>query len=189
MKRTKTVIVITGVPGTGKTRISDLLAARIKDAVVVHTTEFIRAKKLFSSYDSDGSLIVQMKALERELARVVARSDRRFVILEGHVLCDLRVRGATAVVLREHLGVIRRRLLARGYGKAKMKANIVSEATDYCGAHAEENYPKVFEIFSRSRSALPDLVRIAEGRKVSKKEIDLLEELPRIIKKDRDFAI
>ena len=189
MTRRKRVIVITGVPGTGKTRMSDILAKRLKGAEVVHTTELIKAKRLFSSFDSDGSRIVKMRALERELARIVAGSASRHIIMEGHILCDLKVRGADAVVLREHLEVVKRRLVARGYGRDKVKANLVSEATDYCGAHAERNYKKVYEMFSRSRETLPELVRIAEGKKVRRREIGLLQELPRIIKRERDLVI
>jgi adenylate kinase len=189
MRRGKAVLVITGVPGTGKTRLSDLLAKRLKDAEVIHTTELIKARRLFSSRGKDGALIVRMRELERELDRLVEASGSRFVIIEGHVLCDLRVRGAVAVVLREHLNVIKKRLLARGYGRDKVKANLVSEATDYCGSHAERNYSRVYEMFSRSGDTLANLVRIAEGRKAPNGEIDLLGELRGIIEKERDFAI
>jgi adenylate kinase len=189
MRSRKGVIVITGVPGTGKTTISDILAKRLGDAEVVHTTELIKAERLFSSYGRDGSRIVRMKELERGLGRIAARSPYRFVIIEGHVLCDLKVRGAAAIVLREHLGVIKRRLEARGYGKEKIKANLVSEATDYCGVRAERNYARVYEMFPRSRDALARMARIAEGRGVPKREIDLLPELVGIIKKERDLAI
>ncbi len=164
MRSRKGILVITGVPGTGKTRISDVLAKRLGDAEVVHSTELIKAKRLFSSCGRDGSRIVRMKELERELAKIAARSSYRFVIIEGHVLCDLKVRGAAAVVLREHLGVIKRRLEARGYGKEKIKANLVSEATDYCGAHAERNYARVYEMFPRSRNTLARHGQDSQGR-------------------------
>ncbi len=189
MTRRKVVIAITGVPGTGKTRLSDILAKRIGSAEVIHATELVKSRRLFSSFDRDGSRIVRMKELERELGRIVAGSASRVVIIEGHILCDLRIRGAVAVVLREHLDVIKRRLVARGYGKDKVKANLVSEATDYCGAHAERNYARVYEMFSRSRDTLPNMIRIAEGKEVRTREIDLLHELTEIIEKERDFAI
>jgi len=182
MTRRKRIIVITGVPGTGKTRISEILAKRLGDADVIHATDLIKSKGLFSSRDrKDGAIIVKMKALERELARFAAASRSRYVIIEGHVLCDLKVRGASAIVLREHLPVLRRRLAARGYGREKMTANLVSEATDYCGAHAERNYGRVYEMFPRARGALSELVKIAEGRKVPKREIELLGELPTML--------
>jgi broad-specificity NMP kinase len=184
----KRVIVITGVPGTGKTRISGLLAGRLKDAEVIHATELIRARGLFSSRDRDGTKVVRMKALERELGRIAEASRSRYVIMEGHILCDLGVRGADAVVLREHLGVLRKRLEARGYGREKTMANLVSEATDYCGANAGRHYRKVYEIFPGQRGALAELVRIAEGKRVAMREIDLLGELISIIKNGKDFV-
>ena len=185
----KTVIVITGVPGTGKTRLAALLRKKLKDAEVIHATELINRERLFSSRARDGSKIVRMAGLERALSREISRSDARVVIAEGHILCDVRIRGAKAVVLREHLSAIKKRLLARGYGKEKVKANLVSEATDYCGAHAERNYGEVFEMLSGSGSTLPSIVRLARGGAVKKQEIDLLEELREMIEKDRDFAI
>jgi broad-specificity NMP kinase len=189
MPRKKIVIVITGVPGTGKTRLAGLLKNRLKDADVIRATELINSERLFSSRARDGSKIVKMAGLKRALAREIEKSSARVVILEGHVLCDIRIRGAKAVVLREHLGKIKRRLLARGYGKEKVKANLVSEATDYCGLHAEKNYGEVFEMLSGSRTTLPSIVKLAKGGRAKKQDINLLEELRGIIKTDRNFAI
>lgn len=185
----KVILVITGVPGTGKTRIAGILKKRVKGAEVIRTTDLINRKRLFSSYGSDGSKIVKMAALSRAINKEVSRSKARIVILEGHILCDIKVKGAKAVVLREHLAAIKKRLLVRGYGKEKIRANLVSEATDYCGAHAARNYSDVFEMFSGSKTTLPGLIRIAKGGKVKKQSIDLLEELRGIIKEDRDLAI
>jgi len=185
----KVILVITGVPGTGKTRIAGILKKRIKGVEVIRATDLINRKKLFSSYGSDGSKIVKMAPLSRVINNEVSRSKARVIILEGHILCDIKVRGAKAVVLREHLAAVKKRLLARGYGKDKIRANLVSEATDYCGAHAARNYNNVFEMFSGSRTTLPNLIRMAKGEKVKKQSIDLLEELRRIIKEDRDLAL
>jgi broad-specificity NMP kinase len=185
----KVVIVITGVPGTGKTRIVELLKKKIKGAETIRATDVINRKKLFSSYGRDGSKIVKMAALSRAINKELSNSKASVVILEGHILCDIKVKGAKAVILREHLNTIKKRLLARGYGKDKVRANLVSEATDYCGAHAARNYGEVFEMFSGSKTTLPSLIRMARGGRIKKQSIDLLEELRRIIKEDRDLVL
>lgn len=190
MKGGSRVLVITGVPCTGKTTLSERLARGLKHAEVIHTTDLINQKKLFSSYASDGSKIVKMRELKAELEKAVRSSKSKIVIIEGHILCDLSIKGARAVVLREHLGMLERRLKARGYSREKIRDNIVSEATDYCGSHAAEHYREVYELLSRAPGVIKDLALIAEGKKKgSRGRIDLLEELRPVIEKDPGLAI
>ncbi|MGA3020483.1 MAG: AAA family ATPase [Candidatus Micrarchaeales archaeon] len=187
MNPRKSIIAIIGVPGTGKSTLSERLKRRIGDAELIHLTRVINENKLFSSYDKYGSKIAKMKELGEKLERMIRKSDRAVVILEGHILCDMRIKDAKAIVLREHLQVIRRRLLKRGYGKGKLNSNLISEATDYCGLHARRNYKQVFEMFSSDRNSISNMVKIAKGGKPKEKKIDLLNELKIMIKKDRSL--
>lgn len=185
----KRILVITGVPCTGKTMLAKLLKLRLSDAEVIHTTDLISEKKLFSSRAKDGARIVRMTVLGKAIQKIISESRSRTVILEGHILCDLPVRGAKAVVLREHLDILLDRMRKRGYGKEKIKSNLVSEATDYCGAHAEENYREVYELFAGRKDTIAKIVQILNGRKPKAETIDLLKELPRMIEKDKDLVI
>ncbi len=189
MNPRKRILVITGVPGTGKTSFSNSLAKRIGDAEVIHVTEVVNKKRLFRSRSRDGAKIVRMKALERELERMSQRSKKDTLIMESHLLCDLRIRGASVLVLREHLNVLAERMKARGYPVRKIKANIVSEATDYCGARAERNYANVFEAFSRDRKLAGYAMKLLAGKKPRGREIDLIPEFDVFLRKRKELSI
>jgi broad-specificity NMP kinase len=185
MRHGKRVVVITGVPGTGKTTLADSLGRRLGDSEVIHVTSVVNDAKLFTSRSRDGAKIVDMRRLSARLRRIIDESRKSTIILESHLLCDIRIRGAAAIVLREHLPVIRRRLARRRYGRGKLNADLISEATDYCGIRAERNYDYVFETFSRGKGTLANAMRIAKGARPKSEIIDLMPELEKMIEKDR----
>ncbi len=181
------IFVITGTPGTGKTTLATALLRRLPGAKLIESNALIKKKRLFSSYSSDGSMVARMKPLESELRRLAAK-EKGTLIIEGHLLCDIRVRGATAIVLREHLGVIRKRLISRGYAPEKIRDNLVCEALDYCGFHASENYGRVFELMS-GKAAAGAALKIIGGKGAKAKRIELLGEMTSIMEKDKSLAI
>ncbi len=186
MRQGKRIIVITGVPGTGKTTLADSLGRRLPNAEIIHVTQVVNGERLFTSYSKkDGAKIVDMPRLKARLERMIRESGKGIVILESHLLCDIRIGGAAAIVLREHLPVVRKRLEARGYKKGKLNADIISEATDYCGIRAERNYGYVFETFARDRKAVANALKIIKGARPKSEEIDLMPELMRMMEKDR----
>ncbi len=172
----KRIIAVTGTPGTGKTTISERLLKSLKNAELIRANDIVRERKLFTARDRHGSLIVKMKGLESELNRRVRASKADFVIVEGHLLCDIRIRGAVAVVVREHPATLLKRLRSRGYPRQKIEDNIVSEAIDYCGVNAASRYRKVYEVES-GEAALGRIIDIARGRKVKPRDIEMLGEL------------
>ncbi len=125
------MIVVTGTPGTGKTTIARLLAAEL-GLPFISVNTLIRAKKLHTGMDQ-GSLVVDMRALARELRGFKG-------VVEGHVLCDLKLPADRVVVLRASPRSIARRLGPRNYPKQKLQDNIDSEALDYCLIRSIENY-------------------------------------------------
>lgn len=188
MTQRKRILVITGVPGTGKTSFSNQLAKRISSAEVIHVTEIVNRKRLFTSRSRDAAKIVDMSRLRAELERMIRRSSKKNIILESHLLCDIKIKNASALVLREHLDVLAKRMRARRYPVQKIKANIVSEATDYCGIRAELNYANVSEAFSRDKRLAGYAARLLKGEKPKPEPIELLPEFDRLIKKRRWLA-
>ncbi len=173
----KRIIVITGTPAVGKSRAAHKLVHILSDAAYVTANRIIIERRLYTGIDRGGAKIVKLKALERTLNKIARTSRNTFVVFEGHILADVKIRNATAVVLREHLHVLARRYRERSYSKGKTMENLISEATDYCGINAERNYRKVYEFFSRDPMLQSKLLTLADGKSVKKEEIELLEEL------------
>ncbi|MDE1761734.1 MAG: AAA family ATPase [Candidatus Micrarchaeota archaeon] len=183
------IVIITGTPGVGKTTTAAALAKRVPDSVVCNVNQIITERKLYSSRDRYGTKVVKMRGLQLEIERMIRKNAGKNIIFDGHILCELRIRGATVIVLREHIRTIKKRLLKRGYPVGKIRENLVCEATDYCGAKSQANYRKVYELMSGP--TVVDKILQLLHRKVPPKmqQIDLLEELVPVIKKEKGFAL
>jgi adenylate kinase len=180
------IVVITGTPGTGKTTVSGKLAEMLGDASLVKVNDVVKRKHLFSGYAKDGAMLVRMDALAREISQISRASKSRYLILEGHLLCEMKIRGAMAFVMREHLSVLLSRLKRRGYSARKIKDDIVSEAIDYCGALAERNYRRSAEVMCGRGNATAELMARMAKQKTWKKahgrRFNLLPELQDIMR-------
>ncbi len=149
------IIVITGTPGTGKTRLSELLSKRIK-ADVVSVSEFVKKRHLYESYDrSLKTYIVDEKRLSKELEHYVRKRFKdKDVIIEGHLshylkksLVDL------CIVLKCSITELNKRLSKRNYSRAKIKENLESEIFGICEEEAREFQKIVVLIDTTKKSA------------------------------------
>ena len=180
------IIIITGTPCTGKTTLSKKLAKKL-GMPILNVNDIIKSKRLFSSYSEDGTMVVSAAKLQKAVLQFL-KDNGGDLVLEGHLLCEIRISGARVIVLREHLKTLRKRLEARGYATPKIRDNLVAEAIDYCGETARINYGVVNEI--SCSGAFPKALAVAAGSKRFEKErIDLLGELSSIIKDDIKLAV
>ncbi|MGC9099150.1 MAG: AAA family ATPase [Candidatus Micrarchaeia archaeon] len=179
MKRKKLIVAIMGTPGVGKTTFARKLSKKL-GAELISANEVVNKYGLYSGLDKFNTKIVKMKELEKKINELV-RGDGKFVV-EGHLLSDIKIKNAIAIVLREHLNVLWKRLKERGYAKEKIMENITSEATDYSGIAAEKNYKRVYEFLSSDRRLMKKVLAAIEGKERSE-DIELLEELLPFIKK------
>ena len=158
------IMAITGVPGTGKSTLADLLGERL-GWEVLKANDLVRERRLWTKKER-GVLVADMEKLARAIASSIARD--KDMILEGHLICDIRIKADAVVVLRTNPNVLRKRLMARGYSAKKTDENVMAEALDYCTIRAEGKYPrgKVYEVDttgSLNRSLL-SIVAIAKGK-------------------------
>ena len=173
------IVIITGTPGTGKTTLARSLEKAIKGSVVISANDVIKANKLYTGYDEYGTMIANMGALKKALDKSTKQA-KGTVIIEGHLLCDISMHGAIAMVPRCHLKDLEKRLKRRGYKGSKLSDNVISEALDYCGINASENYKHVFEIMGNRQQMLKDALSIINGKVKKPMQIELSEELLRI---------
>lgn len=139
--------LITGVPGTGKTTVAKLLSQGSETALI-DINKLVNALSLYTHTDEDdGAKVVRLPELEAELTDAI-KAEKRSVIVEGHLGCEMKLPVSKAIVLRCEPKTLRARLSTRGYSPSKISENALSEALDYCTVLSEKKYgkAKVWEI-------------------------------------------
>lgn len=139
-------IGITGVPGTGKTTVSNLLSRKL-NVPVIHQSDYF-------------SGIVSLKAVRTKFWWLLKRN--KDIILEGHLLCDIKLPLDLLFILRTRPDVLMERLEERGYSKEKIDENVLAEALDYCIQNAEDKYQKIVQIDTTETSPEQAVERIMQ---------------------------
>ncbi|MFA6489853.1 MAG: AAA family ATPase [Candidatus Micrarchaeia archaeon] len=160
--------LITGVPGTGKTTVAKLLSQGSETALI-DINKLVNALSLYTHTDeSDGAKVVRLPELEAELSSAI-KAEKRSVIVEGHLGCEMKLPVSKAIVLRCEPKALRARLSTRGYSPSKISENALSEALDYCTVLSEKKYgkAKVWEIDTTEKT--PKQVAALCGKIISGK--------------------
>ena len=131
-------LLITGTPGCGKTIFSKKLSRFLK-AKLVDINDVINKNKIYRM-SGKKEKIVDLKKLSKILEGILAKEKN--VVIESHLLCEMRLPCEKIIVLRCNPLVLKKRLEKRGYALWKVKENVLAEMLDYCIVRAEENYPK-----------------------------------------------
>jgi adenylate kinase len=136
-------IVLTGSPGTGKTSIAKALARKLKLRVL---NEKELALKEGIGHFEGNDFVIPLKGLKMAVKRLFEREKN--VLIEGHLLCEIKCNADIVFVLRTHPEILEARLEARKYPEVKIQDNVMCEGIDYCLKHAKRNYPakKIVEV-------------------------------------------
>ncbi|VVB66586.1 Putative adenylate kinase [Candidatus Gugararchaeum adminiculabundum] len=178
------IIVLTGVPGTGKTAIAQLLAKSLKPKhQLVSLNDLVKKHKLYSAIDpSDNSKIVHLPGLKSAINTMTVTVTN--MLIEGHLACEFCIPEADLVlVLRTNPNELRERLGKRKYPKHKLNENVMAEALDYCLLLSQKNYPEkiVFELDTTGKSAVQSAKEaqklITAKKKPKKKFVNWSEQL------------
>ncbi|MFH0971096.1 MAG: adenylate kinase family protein [Candidatus Micrarchaeota archaeon] len=161
-------IAITGTPGTGKTSISKEIAEEL-NCDVVHVNELVKKKKLYSKIEKKEH-IADFRKLRKELVKLMKATS---IIVESHLLSDLKLPADLVIVMRCNPEELEKRLDRRKYPKTKINDNVLCEMLDYCLINAIENYGerKVMQIDATKKvSAKTAMKKIVKFVKTGKSD-------------------
>lgn len=166
------VIVLTGVPGVGKSTVSRMLAERLGGSHI-DLSDLAERMGLITGWDEDRvTAMADLEGVRQRLTRIHDASEEPLVV-EGHFAADVVPSEAASFifVLRRAPWVLKEELEARGYGKGKVEENVEAELLDVCLVDAIEAYR-------------PD--RICEVDTTGQTLEDVVKEILRIVKGDAE---
>jgi len=141
------VIIVTGTPGTGKTKVAKRIARekgyRYLDVKKLITENNLREKydKKRQTYDVDAKKlnIALVKKINEEKAR-----KTKGIVIDSHLSHYLSPRHVdSCIVTKTDLKKLRKRLEKRGYSKSKIRENLDAEIFDVCLNEAKEMGHKI----------------------------------------------
>jgi len=164
-------IILTGVPGTGKSSISRGLARLLRVPLIdINAVAKSIGKRAAGkgSKKGGGEVEVNLKKLQVKLSTRLKKL--KSFVAEGHLASDVKLPVDLVVVLRCNPLVLSKRLRLRGYGVKKVGDNVMCEALDYCLVNAEKNYgrKRVIQVDATRRVSLPQLVRKIRAKRSDK---------------------
>jgi len=164
-------IVITGTPGTGKTKIAKHLAKRT-GIELVDLKEFVNRNHIFKI--EKGQKVVDVGLLGKKLLSRIKKS--KDYIVEGHLACEIRIPADFVIVLRTNPNKLRARLAKRKYSKKKVNENLEAEMLDYCVQRVESVYGKTpLELDTSQRTVTTCADKILIAIRKRKKVLDHLD--------------
>ncbi len=142
MIKNKIVIAVTGVPGTGKTTISSLLAKEI-NAYHLNVNELIKKgiwKDVTEGFDEiRQAYVVNENKLIEKIKNEIEKINSKIVIIDSHLSHLLPKELIDVVIyLRCDPNVLKERLEKRGYPLHKILENVWAENLDIIGKEIEE---------------------------------------------------
>ncbi|MEL9909501.1 MAG: adenylate kinase family protein [Desulfurococcus sp.] len=121
------IIVVAGVPGTGKTSVSRELAS-LTGFQLIELGRYALERGLVTGFDNErGSYVIDEDALSREVS-MLAGSSEGYIIVSTHYpeILDPSV-VEKVFVLRTHPLVLEKRLESRGWDRRKINENVMAE--------------------------------------------------------------
>ena len=135
----KQAIVVTGTPGTGKTKLSKKLAIDY-NLVYMDVSALIKKNALHEGYDrSLKTYLVNVNRLVDFLIDLITRSKKRLII-DSHLSHYIPKRYVKkCFVTTCDLPALKRRLIRRKYSKKKIQENLDAEIFQVCYVEAVVN--------------------------------------------------
>ena len=167
------VIVVTGVPGTGKTTLSKLLAKKL-DFHYLDVNKLISKYKLSEGYDKKRrTKIIDVNKLNKKLIneiKLIQKSNKnnksgkfkeiKGIIIDSHLSHYLPRKYADfCIVTKCGIKELNKRLKKKKFHQSKIKENIEAEIFDVCLNEAKERKHKIIVIDTTKHFNINDLTR------------------------------
>jgi adenylate kinase len=177
----KKIIIVTGTPGVGKTRLANAMAKRT-GLPAVGLSELVKKNSLYTDFDRKRRSYIIDEGKARVCLRVLIKQARAGLLIDTHLIDQLFPKNVkpTTVVLRLDPVTLSRRLRHRGWAKSKVRENVEAEMIDLSLIDAIQAFGKsnVSEINSTGKSAsnvLSEAMQIISKPKPKKhKRVDWL---------------
>lgn len=164
-------IVITGTPGTGKSKIAALLSKMLGIRLIA-LKDVVEKKKIYKI--SNKEKLVDVKLLKKTLEQIL--KNKKSYVVEGHLACEIAVPCDYIFVLRTHPKILRKRMLKRKYGVEKINENLLTEMLDYCVQRVLVIYgKKPVEIDTSRETVISSTKKITKIIKNKKKQGDITD--------------
>ncbi len=133
------MILITGVPGTGKSTVSKFLSEKI-NAKLVNINTLAEDNDLFMGTDEiRGYKIVNIEGMIDSVEKIRLDNPDDTIIFEGHLAQDYP-NSDYVIVLRCDPLVLKERLNTRDWKDKKVKENVSAEILGVCTSEAYDTY-------------------------------------------------
>ena len=135
----KLVIIVSGVPGTGKTVLARKIAEQI-NAKYVDVNQLVKEKKIKAGFSKKYSaFVVDVDKLNKFLLKIIKES-KEDLVFDSHLTHYLPASKVDfCFITKCELGTLKRRLEERGYSIEKIRENLDAEIFDVCLVEALEN--------------------------------------------------
>lgn len=130
------IIICSGVPCTGKTFISKLIAKKYK-LKYIDVNKLIKENKLYDSYNKKlKTYEISIKKLNKFLIKLIKKEKN--LIIDSHLSHYLPKKYVDLCIITKcDLKTLKKRLEKRKYSKEKIRENLDAEIFDVCLNEAE----------------------------------------------------